>query len=116
MAAAAEIGEGPDRVERDRFAFGDLARDLRLVRVVRVASQGRRPVDPFAGHRQIGFDDLAHPLLEPLEILGRERLGAVEIVVEAVLDRRTDRWLGFGKDILNRVREHVGGGVAKRVE
>ncbi len=33
VAAAAEIGELADRVERDRFALGDLARDLDLIRV-----------------------------------------------------------------------------------
>ena len=55
----------------------------------------------------VARDLLAHPLaafgqlavdlgLDPLEILLADRLGEVEVVVEAVLDRRPDRELDAG--------------------
>ncbi len=50
VAAAAQIGEVADRVERDRFAFGDLARQFDFVRVAGESGRGlrrastRRPV------------------------------------------------------------------------
>ena len=65
-----------------------------------------------AGEQLAVLDDLAHPLLERLQILGGERLGHVEVVVEAVGDRRPDPELGVGKHVLHRLRQHVGGRVA----
>ena len=58
------------------------------------------------------FDDLLHPLLEVLEVLGSERLGHVEVVVEAVLDRRADPELRLGELVLDGLRQHVGAGVS----
>ncbi len=40
-------------------------------------------------------------------------VGAVEIVVEAVLDRRADGRLGIGKEVLHGVGEHVSGRMAQ---
>ena len=50
-----------------------------------------------------------------LQILGRERLGDVEVVVEAVGDGRADAELRLGVDRLHRLREHVRGGVPQDV-
>ena len=50
------------------------------------------------------------------EILGRERLGLGEVVVEAVLDRGTDRHLHVGEQPLHGLRHHVRGGVPQRRE
>ena len=117
MAAATEIGEVADRVERDRVAFTDVAvDDLRFVRIVFVAFQGGLARDPFARHRIVGRDDLVHALFEAREVVGRKRLAAIEVVIEAVLDRGTDGGLGIGKDVLNGVGQDVGGGVAEGVE
>ena len=67
-------------------------------------------VDPAV--EQLAFlDDLAHPLLERLEVLRGERLGHVEVVVEAVGDRRADAELGLREELLHRLRQDVGGGV-----
>src|SRR6202011_3923144 len=65
-----------------------------------------------AGEQLAVLDDLAHPLLERLQILGGERLGDIEVVVEAVGDRRADSELRVGEHLLHRLREHVGGRVA----
>ncbi len=116
VTSAAEIGEIADRVKGNRLAFGDLARDFDFVRVTfevrdRFFARGLPP-----GHRIVGGDDLFHATLEPTEVFGRERFGAIEVVVEAGFDRRADRRLRFRKEILNRIRQHVRGGVAQCVE
>jgi hypothetical protein len=60
--------------------------------------------------------DLLHLLLDGLEILGRERPLDVEVVVEAVLDRRADAQLGLGEQLLHGLRHDVRGGVAQDVQ
>src|SRR5690625_1817398 len=56
-------------------------------------------------------DDPVHLLLEVLEVLGRERGLDVEVVVEAVGDRRADAEPGVRAHLLDRLGEDVGGGV-----
>ena len=57
------------------------------------------------------LDDLAHPLFQLVQVLGRERRLDVEVVVEAVGDRRPDAELGVREQILHRLSQHVGGRV-----
>ena len=51
----------------------------------------------------IRLSDFSHSYLDLLEIFRRKRLIYIEIVIEPTLDRRTDRHLGAGKQILNRL-------------
>ena len=60
--------------------------------------------------------DLLHLLLDGLEVLGGERLLDVEVVVEAVLDRRADAELGLGEELLHGLGHDVRGGVAQDVQ
>ncbi len=73
-----------------------------------------RPV--FLGEGAVARDDLAHALLDRREVLGRERLGAVEVVVEAVLDHRADGDLRAGPEPLHRLGQHVRRVVADELE
>ena len=57
-----------------------------------------------------------HPLFELGQVVGRERLGALEIIIEAVVDRRTDRGFRFGKEILYRVGKNVRRSMAEFIE
>ena len=61
-------------------------------------------------------DDLAHPGLDPLEVVLHEGGPArqLEVVVEAVLDRRPDAEGGPREQVEHRLGEHVGRGVADR--
>src|SRR5690606_8021649 len=56
--------------------------------------------------------ELEHALLDLLEIVGRQWARKIEVVVEAVVDRRTDPELGFREQVLNGLGHEVGGGVA----
>ena len=78
--------------------------------VERVGVGGDPPGEPLAL-----LDDLAHPGLDLLEVLGDERGLDVEVVVEAVLDRRADAEPGVREQLLHRLRHHVRGGVPQDV-
>jgi hypothetical protein len=113
---AAEIGEVALRVEGDRTVGGvdelDLV-PLSLLREHPLRLLGRdllaRPLPPFL--------QLASDLgLDPLEVLLADRLGELEVVVEPVLDRRTDRDLHAGIEPADGFREQVRGGVTEHVE
>jgi hypothetical protein len=54
--------------------------------------------------RQAGRLELGHARLDPLQVLGRERLLDDEVVVEPLLGRRTEPELGFREEL-----EHGGG-------
>ena len=99
----------------------DLLDDLDLVGLVgeellRVGHRHLRPRE-----RLVGLDDLAHPRLDPAEVVVAERGSAreFEVVVEAVLDGRADRELGareqlrdgLGHHVRRRVAQHVPAGV-----
>ena len=66
--------------------------------------------------RDVALRDLGHALLDRGEIFGRERPLVREVVVEAVLDHRTDRHLRIGEQLLHRVRQQVRGRVADDFE
>ena len=83
---------------------------LVLELVERVGVGGDPPGEPLAL-----LDDLAHPGLDLLEVLGHERGLDVEVVVEAVADRRPDPEPGVRVEVLDRLRHHVRGRVPQDV-
>jgi len=111
-------GDGVDQFDLERFA-------VLLEQALRLLARD----DPLR-ERLVAGDDLAHPLLDCREVLGRERLVAEEVVVEAVLDHRADGDLcsrpdglhGFGQnmrrvvaDELERARIVAGDELERRV-
>ncbi|MGX1268792.1 hypothetical protein RKD18_001986 [Streptomyces phaeoluteigriseus] len=92
------------------------ADQLQLVRLVGQLLAGGLVGHHAAGEPLPALLDLLHLLLDGLEVLGRERLLDVEVVVEAVLDRRADAQLGLGEDLLHGLRHDVRGGVAQDVQ
>ncbi len=109
VRTAAEIGELALRVEGD-VALGCVD-ELDLVRL---------PLRLEAALRLVGGDLLARPGaallqlaqhlgLDPLERLLADRLGELEVVVEAVLDRGADRDLHAGIEPAHRLGEQVRG-------
>ena len=113
---AAEIGELALRIEGD-VALGRVD-ELDLVALA---------LGLEAALRLVGGDLLALPGsallqlaldlgLDLLEILLADRLGELEVVVEAVLDRRPDRDLDARIEPADRLGEQVRGGVAEHEE
>ena len=64
----------------------------------------------------VGGDALAHPRLDGREVVGRQRPRQLEVVVEAVVDDRTDAELRAREQVQHGLGHDVGGGVAHRVE
>ena len=122
MRAAAEVLEGAVAVERDgldAFVRDQVVDQLDLV----VLALGLEDLDRL-GDRHVatleglvGLDVGAHRRLDLLQVgVGDlDLVGEVEVVVEAVLDRRPDRHLGAGIELLHRLGHHVGGVVADQV-
>jgi hypothetical protein len=113
VRAAAEVLEAPRTglpgdVEAQRLAVGA----LRVVELVLIAlgpqlGQRRLARHLVAYERPILRDDLRHPLLDAGEILRREVVVQVDVVVEPVLDRRAVHELGLGPEAAERLGHHV---------
>ena len=98
---------GRPALEADQLALVGLVGELDERVVIR----------DLAAHEGLALvDDALHDLLERAQVLGGERGLDVEVVVEAVADRRPDAQACLGVHLLHRLRQHVGGGVAQHVE
>ncbi len=116
MRTAAEIDElRTQRVLGENVA-GALRDQLHLHGLVGVELQPLILLGVLALVRQIARLDLPHLLLDLFEILGRERRVALEIVVEACLDRRTDAELGLREQLQHSRGQQVRGGMPVHFE
>jgi hypothetical protein len=114
VRSAAEVYEGTVAIQRhgfDTLVANEIFDELHLVRLI----LGAEAVDRLGGRqlralkRLVGGDVFAHRLLDPIQV-GFGRSGAVrklEVVIEAVGDRRPDRDLRAGPEIEHRSRHHV---------
>ncbi len=89
---------------------------FQLVRLVLHGFAGLILADHPADELLVLVDDLEHHLLKGFQVLGSERLGDVEIEVEAVGDVRPDPELGVRAQLLHGLGHHVGGRVAQHIE
>src|SRR5258706_6929200 len=115
---ATEIVPVAVKIDRDFLARGDGPDELGLV-VLAVPFEVRdgliaRP--DLTPRRQIGLHDLVHLGFDFRQIVGREGLAARKVVVEAVLDRRTDRHLRARINLLHRHRQDMRRVVANELE
>ena len=118
VGAAAEIDPLALAVQGDRLVARDARDDLRLVFLAPVAEEPDRfvAIPLLARDRLVAIHDLAHPGLDPLEILRGEGLLAREVVVETVLDRRSDGDLRLRVELLHRFGKNVGRIVAQQLQ
>ena len=122
MRAAAEVLEGAVAVQRDRLdaLVADQVLDqLDLVVLALLPEQldrlGGR--DVAALERLVGLDVArSSPPRSAQVVLAGGVLAEVDVVVEAVGDRRADRDLRLRPELEHRLGEHVGGVVADQLE
>ena len=114
VRAAAEVRERAVGVERDVVDPGVLHQvldQLDLVVLVLALEALERLLGRhvLARERLVGLHVLAHLGLDALEVVlgDRHALGELEVVVEAVVDRRADRDLRAGIEVQDRGGEHV---------
>ena len=114
------------RADLDRRALGRVLQlgtvaaalepdQLKLVRLVGELRARLVVADLTPGEPLALLDDLAHPGLDALDVVGLERLRDVEVVVEAVGDRRPDAELRLREQVLHRLGENVRGRVPQDV-
>ena len=99
---AGRLGGGPAALQRDQLELVGLAGQLGPCLVVGHHAALEALALP---------DDLAHPLLDRLQVVRAERPGHVEVVVETVLHRRPDAQLRLREQLLDRLGQHVRGRV-----
>ena len=104
MRPAAQIVPVAMTIDRDIFIRGNAFDQFGLVVFADVLEMLHRLVarPDFAPGGPRLFDDLVHLGFDLGQVFGRERLGAGEVVIEAVLDRRADGDLGAGIKLLHR--------------
>ena len=114
MRAAAEIEPVALLVDLDLLVRRDRVDQLDLEGFALVAKNllGLFARPHFLGEGFVARDDLAHLLLDGVEVFRRERLIAEEVVIEAVLDHRSDGDLRARPKALHRFGEHVRGVMA----
>ncbi len=116
VRTAAQVGERPVGVGRDDLVVAQLADPLELERVVGELLVGGGAVHLVPDKRIVGLRHLGHPRLDLLEVLGREGTRHLEVVVEALVDRRAEPDAGRREDLAHRRGHDVRRGVAQHVE
>ncbi len=118
VRAAAKVGELALGVERNGLVRRDRRDDLGLVVLAQRLEIRNRVVarHQLARHRLVLFRELRHLAFDGDQVFGRERALEREIVVEAVLDHRSDRHLRVGEELLHRIGEQMRRRMADDVE
>ncbi len=120
MRPAAQIYEtvvavGADHLARVDFALINRFDDLHLEGLVgeNLHRFGFRHL--AANERLVGGNDVRHLPLDAFQIFRGERPADVEVVVEAILDRRTDRERSPVEETQYRLSQDVGRGMAQHM-
>ncbi len=111
MRSGAEVDEFTVPIKRNLFSLGDVSHSLDLEGLARLPKK----LDGFLTSFHRALEDLIllgdsfHFSLDPLKVLRRKpMIRQVEVVIEALLGRRTDVEAGLGPDPEDGRRQHVG--------
>src|SRR5690606_1924875 len=117
VRTAAEVDKFALAVKRQLFVARNGLDDLNLVLLAHLFKHGDSifTAHQLTGNSKVVFDDVLHATFNFFQILIRKRSFVGEIVIEAVLDHRTDGYLGFREQTLYSLRHQVGTGVANDV-
>ena len=109
MRAAAQIEPFALAIDGDGLVGRQVADQLGLETLATCLEKrdGLVAVPFLAGEGRVGGDDLLHLRFDGRQVIGRERLVAGEIVIEAVFDGGADGHLRAGIERLHRLGEHM---------
>src|SRR5690348_6283536 len=114
MRPAAEVDEVSLRVDRDRLPIWKALDQFHLI----LFAIGFEKVERFllahfpAMDGEVPCGNFTRPLLDLLEVFRSERPLIGEVVVETILERRSDGELGGRKELLDGLRHDVRAAVA----
>ena len=105
-------------VDGDDLVLSQVGDDLGLVGLADPleVGDGLVAVPDLPDDLLVPVNDLGHPRLDGAEVIQREGLVPGEVVIEAVLDGRTDGHLGSGEKLLDRLGQHMAGVVADHLQ
>ncbi len=118
MRPAAQVDEIAFAVQGHRLAGRDGGDQLGLVPLALALEELDRLVarPHFAADRDVAFGEFAHALFDGGQVVRGEGPAVGEVVVEAVVDHRTNRHLRVREQLLHRVGQQVRGRVTDDVE
>src|SRR4029078_8620375 len=118
VRSAAKIQPIALGVELDLLAFGNGIDQLELELLALLLEErlGVVAIDDLAREWCIARNDRVALRRDPRQIVRRDRLITGEIVIEAVLDHRTDRDLRAGIELLHGLRHHMRGIMPDQLE
>ena len=121
----AEIGESAVAVETDFFTLRNAFEDIQLVAAGHPALAERGELAGATEFHRLGpadhttfewlvlRDDLSHLCFDPGEILGRDAVPQIDVIIKSLLHRRPRRELCLGPDAQNGLGQHVGAGMTQ---
>ena len=112
MRPLAEVGELAVAIDAQGRFVGKIVDDFLLVGLLGEHRLGRIAAQLFAHKRRVGPYRVQHQRFDAFQILRRERLGHLEIVVETVGGGRADAEFSAREQLQHRVGHHVGGRMA----
>ncbi|GEM_PF-4905930 len=74
------------------------------------------PAYDFFHHVVVGFGQLVHAFFQRVDIFLRQGMIEIDVIIEAVVDNRTDRHFRIGPQLLNRVSQQMRAGVANNFQ
>ena len=110
MRPAAEVEPFALLINRDGLALGQVLNQLGFKLLAHFAEQldRRVAVHDFALKFIIAVDDEGHLLFNRGEVIGRERLVPVEVIIEPVFNNGADCNLRAGEKLLHGFRQNMG--------
>ena len=118
MRAAAKVDEVAFPVEGNVLVGGNRSNDFRLVMLADRFEEFDRLValPDFAGNRNVLLRQLGHAQLDRCQIFRRKGTLVGKIIVEAILDDRSDGHLGIREQFLDRESQQVSRRVPDHIE
>ena len=117
VRATAQILPVAVPVHTQRLVAGNGVDQLNLIGFIigGIEINGALTVPNFSSDRLALVDDFLHLLFDHTQIFGGERLGAIKIVVPAIIDDRADGDLGVRPDFLHGAGHDMGQVVADQL-
>ena len=111
MRTGAQVGKFALLIERDDLVLRQVIDELNLIRLILHQLQCFRPGQLKTLHLELFLADFAHFCLDLLHDLRGERKWRIQVIIEAVVNRRTDCQLYLRVQALDSLCQNMGAGM-----